>query len=121
MGWLIAVCVVGVVIYLLVVSKRFRLGFVIVVALIGGGIWLFVKNQEAAEQRSLSLVNPSEIELRNLQLASDYGSYKLRGENTPMSAVAFRSLTPHRRETATLGFTVMTSSVSPYYRPGFGS
>jgi hypothetical protein len=80
MGWLVAVGVFGIVIYLLVVSRSFRIGVAIFVALVGAGIWLFFENQEAAERRSLSLVNQSEIELRNLRLVPNYGSYKLLGE-----------------------------------------
>jgi len=105
MGWLIATIVVLFFVWLLVVSPWFRRFAVVVVVVIGIGIWWFVSKQEEKARLAAERIKPTEIELTDLSMWNSYGtSYQVGGK--------VRNLSPH--------YTVsrITLKISAYDCPG---
>jgi hypothetical protein len=62
------------------VSATFRSVVVVLIAVIGVGLWWSIENQHEKELRAHSLIQPSEIELSDLRISKNFGSsYQVLG------------------------------------------
>ena len=76
MWWLIGFLVVVIAIWLLVVSKTFRIVAIAAIVLVVGGIYVGIEYWERQTRIEQNLIKHEEIEIRDLSLS---GSYQLTG------------------------------------------
>jgi hypothetical protein len=91
MAWLAAI----VVLLLLVFSSGFRKLAAIAAALIAAVVAIFISVHEQSQREARALIPPSEVELQDIKLHSDGGSYKLLGRirnNSPSYTLTGLSL-----------------------------
>jgi hypothetical protein len=77
MAWAIGIIIF---LFLMFVSATFRSVVVVLIAVIGVGLWWFIESQQEKELRARSLIQPSEIELTGLRISRSFGtSYQVLG------------------------------------------
>ncbi len=80
MWWLIGFLVVVIAIWLLVVSKTFRIVAIAVIVFVVGGVYAWSEYQERQTRIAQSLIKHEEIEIRDLSLSKgQFSSYRLSG------------------------------------------
>ncbi len=80
MWWLIGFLVVVIAIWLLVVSKTFRIVAIAVIVFVVGGVYAWLKYQERQNRIAQSLIKHEEIEIRDLSLSKEqFSGYRLSG------------------------------------------
>jgi len=77
--WISGIAVVCFLVWLLVVSPRFRVYALIALLLAGGAIWWVIRSREEEARIEATLIKPSEVEITDATLWDTYGSHKIVG------------------------------------------
>jgi hypothetical protein len=75
MAWLAAI----VVLLLLVFSTRFRKVAAVVAGVLAAAVGIFILVQQQSQKEARALIPSSDVDLHEIRLQSDFGSYKLVG------------------------------------------
>jgi hypothetical protein len=77
--WFSGIAVICFLIWLLVVSPRFRIYAMIALLLAGGATWWVIHSRNEEKRTLAALIQPSEVELTDVILWNEYGSHKIVG------------------------------------------
>jgi hypothetical protein len=79
MGWLVALLVLALLVWLLITSARFRIAAATVVAVLVIIVFYFVEQSNKREARSHSLIAPSQLEFKDVVLDGYHPLAKVKG------------------------------------------
>ena len=86
MGWIFALGIIGIFVFILIKYPKFRKVVLAGIALIVVGIFLYIGNGKLQENRSRNLIPFDQVQIDNFRLKRDDSSSKLSGEITNKSA-----------------------------------